>query len=786
MIQNKKWIGILLVGMALAIGFLLVQQPTKPMAETVERMEAVQEFQEQIQPLAPFGFSNNSSDLVVTERTNDPVVPSVVDFSNVVIRTEDPNSMYERWLRGELDFDEQDGLYTDVEIAAMREESLKLPFDPFIQNATLASQSFAPTLDVSFDSIDFTDSGGFIPPDPEMAAGANHLVVAVNVAVAIYDKSGTLVFGPTVATNLFTQTPCTTNLFDPNIIYDEEAQRWFLAYDQGGFTIDGGYCVLVSQTSDPTGSWNEYFFQTHDNTGWMDYPHAGVGDNYIVMGGNFFSQAGSFLNARIYAFDKTDLYAGDPVTMVERSLGFSAFTPQPLNLHGFEQGTWPNYGDTHYLLAQSTSNGFNSILYQWNPATDIISTVGTVSYGGGATGFPLDVLQSGGFTVDGGSSRPQDFEYRNGYGWTSIIVACNPGTGAVNCVRWAQIDLTDASFGSANNGVYGSNGDYRFHADLAVNRCDDMAIGYSKSNSSSFISTWVTGRESTDTAGTLQAEMELKAGEIAYTDFTGNTSGLRWGDYTGMTIDPDGETFWYLGQYSKDTGTHTRWGNYVASFSYPNCANAPIAVTDGSVEISLAPDDTLVNTFTISNTGGSTLTWTMDEDAGTAVICDTPTDISWLSISPTSGDVISSTTNTTALAFDSTGLSTGIYTGTLCLQNNAYSNAVTSIPVTMNVCNAPTGSINVTMSNAGNNTMLTWSTVGADFYEIHWSTTPYFTPSSSTLQATSATGSYTHMGSNGASYYYSVIPADNCGNSSVTGTNSNATGSFEFTITPGT
>jgi hypothetical protein len=39
-----------------------------------------------------------------------------------------------------------------------------------------------------------------------------------------------------------------------------------------------------------------------------------------------------------------------------------------------------------------------------------------------------------------------------------------------------------------------------------------------------------------------------------------------------MTIDPDGATFWYMGQYSKDTGTtNGRWGNYIQSFSFAGC-----------------------------------------------------------------------------------------------------------------------------------------------------------------------------------------------------------------------
>jgi len=149
-----------------------------------------------------------------------------------------------------------------------------------------------------------------------------------------------------------------------------------------------------------------------------------------------------------------------------------------------------------------------------------------------------------------------------------MTIACNPGGGTVDCVRWAQIDLTNATVVDA--GVYGSSGEYRFFADLAVNHCNDMTVGYTKSSISMYPGIWVAGRESSDAAGTLQAETEMRAGDITYTAF--DTVPRRWGDYTEMTIDPDGVTFWYLGQYSKNTGTtNGRWGTYIGSYSYPAC-----------------------------------------------------------------------------------------------------------------------------------------------------------------------------------------------------------------------
>ena len=46
-------------------------------------------------------------------------------------------------------------------------------------------------------------------------------------------------------------------------------------------------------------------------------------------------------------------------------------------------------------------------------------------------------------------------------------------------------------------------------------------------------------------------------------------------DDIGMTIDPDGKTFWYLGEYSKvlAPGPAANWGTHISSFSIDSCVN---------------------------------------------------------------------------------------------------------------------------------------------------------------------------------------------------------------------
>ena len=101
-------------------------------------------------------------------------------------------------------------------------------------------------------------------------------------------------------------------------------------------------------------------------------------------------------------------------------------------------------------------------------------------------------------------------------------------------------------------------------------------IGYTKTSSNLYPSVWAAGRSAGSPPGTLDGEVQLKAGEVNYTSFE-PSSPRRWGDYTGMTVAPDGASFWYLGEYSKNTGTtQGRWGNWIAQLSMGGCGAGAI------------------------------------------------------------------------------------------------------------------------------------------------------------------------------------------------------------------
>src|SRR3989440_1023167 len=111
------------------------------------------------------------------------------------------------------------------------------------------------------------------PPDPDGEVGPLNYVEMVNLAFAVYDKSGNLLLGPVDTGTLwsdFAVPDCTDPSGDPVVLYDQFTDRWILSQ----FTTRGPEywnCVAVSTTSDPTGSYYPYAFSTRVT--FPDYPN---------------------------------------------------------------------------------------------------------------------------------------------------------------------------------------------------------------------------------------------------------------------------------------------------------------------------------------------------------------------------------------------------------------------------------------------------------------------------------------------------------------------------------
>lgn len=432
------------------------------------------------------------------------------------------------------------------------------------------------TVDASFDSLDSNDTfgpGTLVPPDPDLAVGPSQVVVTVNTALQIYTKTGVPLTGPIDLTDFFGGFggDCeTASAAFPSILHDAEADRFVLAYFVNGQRA----CVAVTQTGDPNGAYFRYSF-TLEASGFLDWPRLGIGRDAIYIGGELFPGGDS----RVYALNKTAMYAGLGATMTSKTLGGNVVYPQPLNLTG-SADNWPE-GDSHFFVAGGELDFGVATLYAWTDpfGSDQIGSLGSLdiaSVHGTAVAAPMPAPQSGGSTIGGTIfGRFPDFDYNNGTGWITSAVTCNPGSGETNCTQWVQLNLSTLEVVQA--GLFASADVHRIYPDLAVNRCGDMAVGYTRTSSTSFPSIWAAGRHPSDPAGSLRPEVIVKAGELTYSAFDGEP--LRWGERANTTLDPDGSTFWHVGPYSKNNGNASaNWGTWVASMSFGQCDASTIFV----------------------------------------------------------------------------------------------------------------------------------------------------------------------------------------------------------------
>ncbi|NIW49909.1 MAG: hypothetical protein GWN30_35595, partial [Gammaproteobacteria bacterium] len=97
---------------------------------------------------------------------------------------------------------------------------------------------------------------GANPPDTNGEVGLSNYVQMVNVQFAIWDKTGTLLAGPSPNNSLWTGFggPCEfQNAGDPIILYDQIADRWVLSQFANPVQANALQCFAVSTTPDPTG-----------------------------------------------------------------------------------------------------------------------------------------------------------------------------------------------------------------------------------------------------------------------------------------------------------------------------------------------------------------------------------------------------------------------------------------------------------------------------------------------------------------------------------------------------
>lgn len=608
------------------------------------------------------------------------------------------------------------------------------------------------------------------PPDTTGDVGPNHIVQAVNgtsgSVIRVYDKSGNIL--RTVALeSLAPSAPCNNGYCDPVVVYDSLADRWFVSEFSAASSYP--FCLYVSQTSDPTGAWYLYSWDLP----YYDYPKYGLWSDAYYMGYN----GGPTGYRQVFAFDRLRMLAGQTATyqmfQVPSLPGFGFQLVMPASLEG--PNPPPAGAPGLFIRPRDTEvhgpSGYPTVDFMemwefhvdWNtPANSTLTKLADVAMAEydctlcGASGNWNCMPQPNTTQKIDPIREPIHYQlqYRNWGTYETLVggfVEDVDGTDHA-AVRWFEMRKVGGVWSMYQQGTVGGDAQHRSVTSVAMDGAGGIALGYTRTgaNVPYYPSILYAGRRSWDPLNTM-----TWVDAVAQLGDSSQTANERWGDYSGIGVDPaDDCTFWYTTEYMSGGSSATR----IVSFRFDADFNVDASPNTLSVcapnnavfTVALAKTCAMNGTVTMSTSGrpaGTTESWSTNPV--------TPPGSTTLTI----GNTGSATPGTYNISIIGTNAGVGTRQETVAL------NIATAAPGAATLSSPANGSTNV--STAPN---LTWNAVsGAATYDIQVATDPGFT--SVVRSATGLTGtSYTPSPALDADtvYYWRVRASNACGNGAYT------------------
>jgi len=470
----------------------------------------------------------------------------------------------------------------------------------------------APPLSIFWPGFNFDDNNTYnntyyIPPDPIGAAGPFHVVNVGNTMIQWFTNTGVMQNHQSLK-SFFAPVgpPLGTNTFDPKVIFDQYSERFIvISLERSSAAPEDSWIVVAVSTSpDPNGGWFYTAINSKVNIGgvdtWADYPGLAVGPSAIYITNNMFgfpSTGSNYGGVRLWIIDKNPFYFGGPANWTIHDPYASAglaTTTQPAHMFGLVPG-----GMGTFLCSYS---GISAAPTEFVQVVQVLNPLGAVTFShqyvavGDIEGpaFPNlpDAPQNGTTNlIEVNDRRALNAVWRNNELWVSATIYPNSGLDAnQTTAHWFNMTATGVgAIALADQGDVGAEdlGDntYTFFPALALDKCGNMAIGFSASNNQIFPGAYYTGRLATDPPGTVQSTGALAVGQDWYLR-TFNSGRNRWGDYSGMSLDPGDEvTFWVYNEFAMQRGTPLgtpvedgRWATEWGSFQL-GCQPVAVAIT---------------------------------------------------------------------------------------------------------------------------------------------------------------------------------------------------------------
>jgi hypothetical protein len=499
------------------------------------------------------------------------------------------------------------------------------------------------TISTNYNAVNFGQSAnleggaGSTPPDPEGAVGPNSYIETVNLAVAIFSPQ-TSGANPTtdsidhffgVTGGLPDPNPADFLNFytDPVVTFDEQTQRFFVS----AMEVDPGpqfaaqstgnnssvFDVAVSKSANPTtlttADWNFYQINTTEANEFSDFPgNLGYNGGALVVTLNEFETVDfnqSFSHVLVTSINMSDLVNGvSRANLHVYQTDFQGASLRPTTMHDSTSPNDPMWFVQEHLGADGNPDGQHIDVIKM---TNVLSNSPTFTTTTLAVNPYFQVVQP--LQPDGSGVTPAlDSRILKAAEQGGTLVAAHAVSNAAgnqDLVQWYQIDVSSGTPVLHDQGDVGSGPNtYLYYPGIDINPAGAIGMSYVQSgtdNPNDFMSMYVTGRTSSDPAGTMEAPVLAQAGLQVYEDFAPSFGApQRAGDLSGINVAADG-SFWAINEFADDEALPDAnnpvadWGTNVTNFTLPPSAGtSPLVITQLTPPV--ATEGQPIATFTVA------------------------------------------------------------------------------------------------------------------------------------------------------------------------------------------
>ncbi|RYM32986.1 T9SS type A sorting domain-containing protein [Brumimicrobium glaciale] len=439
-------------------------------------------------------------------------------------------------------------------------DSTALPkkYDPLVQNFVTKASGSAEKSRGEVNLIqNFNGMNGAFPPDPSGAVSEDYYVQAVNVAYRVYNLDGTPATGIIQLKDLWLGS---TNSGDPIVLWDRHAERFFVTQFQTG---SNEILIAVSETSDPTGAYYTYSFQFND---FPDYPKYSVwSDGYYMTSNTQGDDIVAFERDKMLVGDATASMIALDIPVFASQYGFKSVLPAdadgdlppygtPISMFLFQDDSWSaSVTEDHIKVLKMNVDWITPS----NTTIVIDQEISTAPFNSTFTNSWDDIKQKG--TNQKLDAIASIFNYRAQYlKWPTYntVLLCNvvdiDNTNTAG-IRWYELrqDTDNDDWAIYQQGTYSiADGNSRFLGSISMDYNGHIGMGYSVSGPTEFPGLAATGRFAGDELGKFTfTETWAKKG------VTFQSQANRYGDYSHMSLSPNGQEFWYTGEYIGSGGS---------------------------------------------------------------------------------------------------------------------------------------------------------------------------------------------------------------------------------------